>query len=82
MRLLEFLEQLIKIVFSQYGVFAGLFLLLFIFVLKENNNRETRYQNIIDKNQKVILEQAKSFEIVKTIKEDVDDLKTIMISKS
>ena len=82
MRLLEFLEQLIKIVFSQYGVFAGLFLLLFIFVLKENNNREIRYQNIIDKNQKVILEQAKSFEIVKTIKEDVDDLKTIMISKS
>ena len=79
---MEFLEQLIKIVFSQYGVFAGLFLLLFIFVLKENNNRETRYQNIIDKNQKVILEQAKSFEIVKTIKEDVDDLKTIMISKS
>ena len=73
---------MIKIVFSQYGVFAGLFLLLFIFVLKENNNRETRYQNIIDKNQKVILEQAKSFEIVKTIKEDVDDLKTIMISKS
>lgn len=79
---MEFLEQLIKIVFSQYGVFAGLFLLLFIFVLKENNNREIRYQNIIDKNQKVILEQAKSFEIVKTIKEDVDDLKTIMISKS
>lgn len=78
---MEFLEQLIKIVFSQYGVFAGLFLLLFIFVLKENNNREIRYQNIIDKNQKVILEQAKSFEIVKTIKEDVDDLKTIMISK-
>lgn len=73
---------MIKIVFSQYGVFAGLFLLLFIFVLKENNNREIRYQNIIDKNQKVILEQAKSFEIVKTIKEDVDDLKTIMISKS
>ncbi|SCI75681.1 Protein of uncharacterised function (DUF2762) [uncultured Clostridium sp.] len=73
---------MIKIVFSQYGVFAGLFLLLFIFVLKENNNREIRYQNIIDKNQKVILEQAKSFEIVKTIKEDVDDLKTIIISKS
>lgn len=79
---MEFLEQLIKIVFSQYGVFAGLFLLLFVFVLKENNNREIRYQNIIDKNQKVILEQAKSFEIVKTIKEDVDDLKTIIISKT
>lgn len=79
---MEFLEQFIKIVFSQYGVFTGLFLLLFIFVLKENNNREIRYQNIIDKNKKVILEQAKSFEIVKTIKEDVDDLKTIIISKT
>ena len=48
--------------------------------LKENKEREQCYRDTINKNQEVILEQAKNFDIVKGIREDVNDLKEVIMS--
>lgn len=76
-----FLEQFLKIIFSQNGLFCTLFLGLITFVLYTNNKRELRYQETIEQNQNIILKQAKNFDIVKEIKDDIDDLKLMMVSK-
>lgn len=52
--------------------FASLFISLLVYVMRENKIRETKYQDTIEKNQEIILEQTKKFDIVKEIKEKVD----------
>lgn len=75
------MENLIGKLLSEYGFVITAFACLLCYVLNENTKRELRYEKIIDKNQKVIMTQAKSFEVVKEIQNDIDDLKTIMLNK-
>ena len=56
---------------SESGVWAMLFLALLIILIKSNNEREQKYQNIIEK-------LGNSLKKVEEIKEDVEDLKTAM----
>lgn len=53
---------------SESGVWAMLFVSLLIILIKSNNKREEKYQNIIDK-------LGNSLKKVEAIKEDVEDLK-------
>lgn len=73
------MEELVKLifttVFSEYGIIGACFVTLLLWTMKENLEREKRYQVTIEKNQEIILEQAKNFEVVKEIREDVCELK-------
>lgn len=78
------MEELIKLifnsVFSEYGIIGACFVILLLWTMKENRERENKYQDIIAKNQEIIIEQARNFDIVKEIREDVCDLKEAIIS--
>lgn len=58
-----------------YGVFAILFVALLIWVLKENNKRELKYQETIDK-----LADILNTEFL-AIKNDVKDIKNYILKK-
>ena len=55
------------------GIFAGLFVALLIYVLKDSRKRETKYQNIID-----VL--SCKLNTVDEIKQDVTDIKQCLIT--
>ncbi len=75
------MNEFFQMILSEYGFVGAVFTCLLFYVMTENSKRELRYQDTISKNQDVILEQAKSFEIVKVMKDDIDDLKDIILSK-
>ncbi|MDK2587549.1 BhlA/UviB family holin-like peptide [Romboutsia sedimentorum] len=75
------MENLIAKLLSEYGFVITAFACLLYYVLNENSKRELRYENIINKNQKVIITQAKSFEVVKDMKADIEDLKEVILNK-
>lgn len=79
------MEELVKLilstVFSEYGIIGACFVILLLWTMKENKVREDRYQETISKNQEIILEQAKNFDVVKAIREDVSDLKVAVTKK-
>lgn len=54
--------------------FATLFVSLLVYVMRENKDRESKYQKTIEKNLEIITEQAKNFDIVKEIKIKVDKI--------
>ena len=62
----EILELAIK-----NGLWAVLFLGLFIFVIKDSSNREKKYQQTIK-------DLTSHLGVVKAIKEDVDDIKNMV----
>jgi len=76
------MEDLIKLIFtsifSENGIIGACFVLLLLWTMRENRERESKYQDTISKNQEIILEQAKNFDIVKEIKEDVTHLKNVI----
>ena len=53
------------------GLWAVLFMALFIFVIKDSTNREKKYQETISN-------LTEHLGVVKMIKEDVDDIKSIV----
>ena len=55
------------------GIFAGLFVALLVYVLKDSRKRETKYQNIIDT-------LSTKLNTVDEIKTDVTDIKNCLIS--
>lgn len=57
------------------GVFAILFGFLLWYVLNQNDKREIRYQNTIDKNQEVIGKLADKLDVIKDVQEDVEEAK-------
>ncbi|MED3691313.1 BhlA/UviB family holin-like peptide [Peribacillus butanolivorans] len=59
------------------SVFTLLFVWLLITTMKTNKERETKYQEVIDKNQSVIETQAQSFS---TLSQDVNEIKQIIVS--
>jgi len=42
------MEEFLKLIFSEYGLIAGLFTALLWYTLKQNNDRELRYLDTID----------------------------------
>lgn len=61
------MDELIKVGLQQ-GFGYGLFCFLFIYVLKTTGERETRYQNLLDK-------MTDKFSIVEDIKKDVEEIR-------
>jgi hypothetical protein len=57
------------------GVFAILFGFMLWYVLNQNDKREIRYQNTIDKNQEVIGKLADKLDVIKDVQEDVEEAK-------
>lgn len=57
------------------GVFAVLFGFMLWYVLNQNDKREIRYQNTIDKNQEVIGKLADKLDVIKDVQEDVEEAK-------
>lgn len=66
-------EQIVNLAISN-GLFAVLFLGLLVYQLKDSRAREQKYQNTIEK-------LGKSLEIVRQVKEDVEDIKDKLNSK-
>lgn len=60
---------------SGAGLWAVLFILLLSWVLKTNNDREIRYQQIIERNQKVISE------VLYPLRQDVNEIKRLVGEK-
>lgn len=70
---MEVWKDIISVVISN-GIFATLFVLLFFYQLKDSRQRENKYQ-------KTIAELTKHIGTIQEIKEDVEELKTVMIRK-
>lgn len=68
---MDFWSELIKIVVSN-GIFAILFVFLFIYQLKDSRKREDEYRIIIDN-------LFQHLEIIEEVKDEVEDLKQIVI---
>ncbi len=66
-------EQIVNLAISN-GLFAVLFLGLLVYQLKDSRAREQKYQNTIEK-------LGDSLEIVRQVKEDVEDIKDKLNSK-
>lgn len=60
-------EQIVNLAISN-GLFAVLFLGLLVYQLKDSRTREQKYQMTIEK-------LGNSLEIIKQVKEDVEDIK-------
>ncbi|MBN1047121.1 MULTISPECIES: BhlA/UviB family holin-like peptide [Clostridium] len=61
------MDELIRAALSQ-GLGYGMFACLLIYVLKTTGERETKYQELLDK-------MADKFNVVEDIKEDVKEIK-------
>lgn len=57
------------------GLWAALFVFLFIYVLYDSRRREGKYQETIQENQLIIKELSDKFGIVDSIKSDVSYIK-------
>ena len=66
-------EQIVNLAISN-GLFAVMFLGLFIYQLKDSKNREIKYQNTIEK-------LGNALEIVQDVKNDVEEIKSIIDKK-
>lgn len=64
-----------------YGIWAVLFVFLFIFELKSNSQREVKYQETIFENQDIIKRLTEKFVIVEEVKKDVEDIKDYVFKK-
>lgn len=57
------------------GIWAALFVFLFIYVLYDSRKREGKYQDTIKENQSIIKELSSKFGIVEDIQNDVSYIK-------
>jgi len=63
-------QEIVDLAISN-GLWAVLFLFLLIFVLRDANKREKKYQDIIEK-------LGNNIEIIKEVQEDVKEIKTTL----
>lgn len=70
-------EQIFNVLIKE-GAFAVLFVWLLFTTQKTNKERETKYQEVIDKNQIVIEEQAKAFS---SLSKDVNEIKQFIVKE-
>lgn len=68
-------EQIFSAVLKEGG-YAVLFVFMLIYTMKNNKERELKYQETIDKNQSVIEKQAKAFT---SLSKDVAEIKQILV---
>jgi hypothetical protein len=68
-------EQIFNTLLKEGG-FAALFVWMLFSTMKNNKEREMKYQDVIDKNQTVIEEQAKAFS---SLAKDVSEIKQILV---
>ena len=66
-------EQIVSMVISN-GMFATLFVLLFCYQIKDSRKREAKYQ-------KTIADLTVHLDIIEDVKEDVKELKDIVLTK-
>lgn len=66
-------QEIVSVIVSN-GIFAVLFVLLFVYQLKDSKKREEKYQRTID-------ELSAHIGVVEKIKEDVEYLKEIVTPK-
>lgn len=57
------------------GIWAALFVFLFIYVLYDSRRRERKYQETIQENQNIIKDLSDKFGIVDNIQKDVSEIK-------
>jgi len=57
------------------GIWAALFVLLFLYTIYDSRNREKNYQCVIEENQSIIKELSNKFGVVEDIKNDVSYIK-------
>ena len=57
------------------GIWAALFVFLFIYVLYDSRRRENKYQKTIEENQNIIKELSSKFGILESVQKDVSDIK-------
>lgn len=60
---------------STNGIWAALYVFLFIYVLYDSQNREKKYQITIQENQAIIKELSQKLGIVEDIQRDVVDIR-------
>lgn len=72
------MEEQVFNLFIKEGGFALLFVWMLFHTMKNNKERETKYQEVIDKNQSVIEEQAKAFS---SLSKDVTEIKQILVDE-
>lgn len=70
---MELWEQIVSVVVSN-GIFATLFVGLFCYQLKDSKRREEKYQQTIE-------DLTVHLDLIEDVKEDVKELKTIVMSK-
>ena len=70
------METEILNIFMKQGGYAVLFVWLLWTNMKSNKERETKYQEVIEKNQEVIEAQAQAFS---TLAQDVNEIKQIIV---
>lgn len=57
------------------GVWAALFVALFLYTIYDSRHREKNYQTVIHENQSIIKELSTKFGVVEDIKQDVSYIK-------
>lgn len=70
-------QQLFKLAAGN-GIWAALYVFLFIYVLYDSRNREKKYQITIHENQSIIKELSQKLGIVEDIQKDVTDIREEM----
>lgn len=70
-------EQLFKLAAGN-GIWATLYVFLFLYVLYDSRNREKKYQITIHENQSIIKELSQKLGIVEDIQKDVVDIREEM----
>lgn len=70
---MEIWEEIISIIISN-GVFAILFVCLFVYQLKDSRRREEKYQQTIE-------ELTVGLHVLQDVREDVDEIKDILESE-
>lgn len=70
---MELWQEIVSVVISN-GIFAVLFVALFFYQIKDSRKRETKYQKTIE-------ELSQHIGTIKEIKEDVEELKSLVKTK-
>ena len=70
---MEMWQEIMSVVISN-GIFAILFVLLFFYQLRDSKQREEKYQ-------KTISDLTEHIGIIQDIKEDVEELKSVVIKE-
>jgi len=71
----KFMEQTLMDLAAANGLWATLFVFLFIYVLYDSRRREQKYQDTIKENQSIINKLTEKFGILEDVQKDVSYIK-------